>query len=146
MSLLNLIDESLKTDDPMSLYAENALTAIAYVVKSLMSDNADYPMRAAQNVYNAVFRHGKATEKKLPLNGPEMVIQANQTEYVQLELSRQIRDITELQSWSPYKGKSIQDRARIERALPVDVAMPLVTKHSDILRRGKCYMRDYPSK
>ncbi|MBX9572605.1 MAG: YjaG family protein [Candidatus Obscuribacterales bacterium] len=125
-----LVDASYTSENTFRLYAQDTTAIVAYSLRALDSGGVQEPVWAAQRIYEAVGRF-IVTSQKLSLKGPkglkgqELASLINNHPLMQLEFSRQFRDIEELSKGHTAEAIEIMmNRSEAEPALPFDLPIP----------------------
>lgn len=99
------------------LYAEDPIAAVAYTLRTIISDNPEEPTWAAQRMFETVTRY-IGTQEQFALKGPDLVKELIKQPLMQAEFSRQFEDLEQLIECTVETGRKVRTRAEENSALP----------------------------
>lgn len=121
----DLIKSAYASKSAFCRFSQDATSIVFYSLCALESEKIENPIWAVQSIYESVARYvvcseGLSLKGKKGLRGEALVSRINRSALMQLEFSRQLRDLEELSSklYSPEVAMRLNRRAEAEPALP----------------------------
>lgn len=122
-AVMELTQAEADTGTIESAYREDAAAAVAYALRALITGSVEDPVWAVQRVFEALAR-SFMRQQGGSLKGTALVVELHKLPEMQLEFSRQKRDLDDLANWSLDTAAIIKERAQREPAAPAGSLAP----------------------